>query len=649
MRRLLLIILGLAVAQNIWAQSDTAHTESQPVRGLEYHKEEPDSAKRAKVFYFFNTPAQTKINKVYNPGLTPTGGQFNDPIDALNGNYYLGMGVIGHPHLALYPTPSEPLTPSLIGEPFPVYVKRLHNVRFYQVRMPFSQLAYHSSLNKEYIVRAAHTQNIMPGWNISFDYTLIRPEGDNTYTYAKDHLLDATTNYFSRDSRLQGKAAIVWNSMRNDENGGLVDDGYFTGNYSTNYAGMPVNIYNLQTRHNDLTATGSISYSMVPQFESYKERDSIVVKMNDDSTVVYDTIVVTDTIPLRKPHTLNLGTLGADFTYDRRKRVAVDSTMWREYSARLFWTNDVYPDHRWRNPLKVTLGIQPRYVFADIAGDTLGYRSWIDPFARVEIALGRGSFTAEGEMHKALINAERQDSRFVATLAYPFDSARNTEVEAKAIITSRTPDLMLVHMAQTLDSHILTAVNTTFMGARFHYKDVVDLSVQATHYNHNTWYDTALHAVEGTSPLWLYQAALTTRLQWGWLHLDMQHLLQHSTDTMQVPVPRFATKNSLYADVVLFHGALRAQLGVDVRYHSRFYSLNYDPYTGLFYHQQTARVGGYIWGDVFLNLQLKRASIYVKAGHLNALWEEERKYFLLPHYPGQGFGLFYGLTWNFFD
>lgn len=630
-------------------QIDTARNEGPQVRGLEYHKEEPDSVKRGKVYYFFYTPAQTKINVLHHPLLSPTGAQFNDPIDALDGNYYLGMGVIGHPHLALYPTPFAPLSQSLIGEPFPAYAKRLGNVRFFQTRTPYSQLAYHSSLNKDYIVRASHTQNIIPGWNISFDYTLMRPDGVYTSTYAKDHLLDATTNYFSRDARLQAKAAVVWNSMRNDENGGLTDDGYFTGNYSTNYAGMPVNIYNLQSRHNDLALMGGVSYSLVPQFEQYRQRDSIAVSIGPDSTVAYDTIEITDTIPFRKPHTLNAGTFGIEFTYDRRKRVAVDSTMWREYCARLFWTNDVYPDHRWRNPLKITLGIQPRYVFADIVGDTLGYRSWLDPFARVEIALGRGNLTAEGEMRKALVNTNRQDSRLAATFYYPFDSARNTFIEAKAAFASRTPELRLVHMAQRTAGNVLKAVNTATFGAHFRHKDIVDFSVQATHYDHNTWFDTSLLAIEGTEPLWLYQTALTTHLHWGWMHLDMQHLLQHSTDTAQMPVPMFATKNSLYADVTLFHGALRAQFGVDIRYHTMFYSPNYDPYTGLFYHQHTARVGGYLWGDIFLNLQLKRATIYVKAGHLNALWEEERKYFLLPHYPGQGFGLFYGLTWKFFD
>lgn len=649
MRRLLLIIFLLAVFQNLSGQADTSHTESQPVRGLEYHKEEPDSVKCSKVTYFYSLPAQSKIFTVHNPRMIATGVQFNDAIDAINGNYYLGFGVIGHPHLGLFPNPAAPLEASLIGEIFPAYAKRLHNVRFYQTRIPYSVLAYNSSLNKDYVIRAAHTQNIMPGWNLSFDYTLVRPDGVYTRTAAKDHFLDATTNYFSRDSRLQAKAAVVWNSIRNDENGGVSDDGYFTGNYSTNYAGMPLNIYDLQSRVNDLTLMGVVSYSLVPQFESYRQRDSIVAVSGTDSTVVFDTIVLTDTIPMRQPHTFNAGRFGLELTYDRRKRVARDSTLWREYGARLFWTNDVYPDHRWRNPLKLTAGIQPRYIFVDIAGDTLGYRSWLDPFARAELAIGRGSLVAEGELRKALCNTSRQDSRFAAEFIFPFDSARHSVAELKAVLASRTPGLRLTHLAQSVDGRLLRPVSTAFFGTRFRYKQVVDLSLQATHYDHNTWFDTTLLAVEGDSPFWLFQSALTARFQWGWLHLDFQQLLQYSTDTSQMPVPLFATKNSLYSDVELIRGVLRVQLGVDIRYHTLFYSPNYDPYTGLFYHQRTARVGGYLWGDIFLNVQLKRASFYVKAGHLNALWEEERKYFILPHYPGQGFGLFYGITWNFFD
>ena len=108
MRRLLLIILVLAIAHTVWAQADTSHTDSNPVRGLEYHKEEPDSVKQSKVRYFYYSPAQTKIFEMYLPQLSPTGVQFYDSQDELNGNYYLSLGIIGHPHLALL-SPYQPV------------------------------------------------------------------------------------------------------------------------------------------------------------------------------------------------------------------------------------------------------------------------------------------------------------------------------------------------------------------------------------------------------------------------------------------------------------------------------------------------------------------------------------------------------------
>ena len=116
-----------------------------------------------------------------------------------------------------------------------------------------------------------------------------------------------------------------------------------------------------------------------------------------------------------------------------------------------------------------------------------------------------------------------------------------------------------------------------------------------------------------------------------------------------VRVPLWASKNSIYADFHLFRRALRTQVGVDVSYHTAYYADAYDPSLGLFYRQDEMKVGNYIYADVFINLQIKRASIYVKAGHLNSLLESEAHYYALPHYPDNPFGLFYGMVWQFFD
>ena len=68
----------------------------------------------------------------------------------------------------------------------------------------------------------------------------------------------------------------------------------------------------------------------------------------------------------------------------------------------------------------------------------------------------------------------------------------------------------------------------------------------------------------------------------------------------------------------------------------------------MFFKQDKIEVGNYLWADFFINLQVKRASIYAKAGHFNSFLESH-SYYLLPHYPANQLGFYFGLTWKFFD
>ena len=625
-------------------RGDTTEVE----RGIQYKKEVPDSMLRKKVFFFHHYSAQPKILQLWNPTLDPTGIQFTEPLDAHNGNYYLGKGIVGQPHVAIYPTLSDGLAMQLQPDPNVGYAKRPHNVRFYQTQTPYTVLSYNSSLNKDYVVHVAHTQNIKPGWNAAFDYRLFSPEGIYTSSGVKNHYLDATMNYFSRDSRLQAYGGVIWQKFNIDENGGISDDSYFT--VSSNRAGIPVNLYNMGTVHRELTAFANASYSLVRQFEHYRYRDSIVARTVGDTAMVLDTIELTDTIAASKPATFNPGRFGIEMKYDRRKRVFTDSTIWQEASATLYWTNDIYPDHRWRNPLKLTLGLQPHIVSAIIEEDSLSIYSWLDPFARAEIAVGRGTLRGEAEMRGSFNIGMTPDSRYLLSFDYPFDSARQTMASLTLVKQTKCPDVRMVRDALIYSSNKPRAISSELVEARFTHRDIVDISLKANHMDHNAWYEYGSHLFvrEGYNDLWLFQGALTLRLAIGWFHLDMQQLVQHSTDDVQMPVPLLASKNSIYADFHLFHRSVRAQVGADLRYHTAFYAPGYDYASGIFYHQDETTVGGYLWGDLFINLNVKRASFYIKAGHLNALWDQPN-YFLLPHYPGQRFGLFWGITWHFFD
>ncbi|MBR4229637.1 MAG: hypothetical protein IKR83_02885 [Bacteroidales bacterium] len=631
---------------NPLGMGDSTQRDTNAVRGLVYHKETPDSVLRSKVFMFHYSPTAVKIDELWNPELSPTGVQLADRLDALNGNYYLGKGCVGQPHYAVFPTFADGLVTRLQPDPNEGYAKRYDNIWLYQTMTPYTVLAYHSSLDKDYQVNIAHTQNIRPGWNIAFDYNLICPEGVYTSSGVKNHYLDATTNYFSPDSRLQAAAGIIWQSFNIDENGGIADDTYFTNQLQSNRAGIPVRLYDSGTRHRETAAFARASYNLVQQVDRYRHRDSLAIRTIADTITIVDTIRITDTIHPTHPRTFNAGVLAMELNYDRRKRAFLDSTLWIQRSATFFWTNDAYPDHRWQNPVKMTAGFTFEHVTSrvDNYAETNDY-SLFDPFANIDIAIGPGTLGLEGELGLGT----EPEHRIALTIELPFDSAGNTVLLLSAANQLRIPDDRMVLDAEQRQNLMLRRQRSDRFEVGLTSGEWLSLMARATHLSHNLWYDTALIVHEGSTPLWLYQAAITARLHAGWFHFDMQQLLQHSTDQEQMPVPLWASKNSIYAELHLFGRALTLQTGADLRYHTAFHAPAYDYSTGLFCHQDETMIGNYIWGDLFVNIQVKRASIYLKAGHLNALWESNPTYFILPHYPGRKFGLYWGITWKFFD
>lgn len=640
-----MLLAAFSLPHHLRAQQDTAAAPT----GIIFNKETPDSTLASRIFYFHYRPATAKIDRLGHPTLAPTGIQFCDPLDAFNGNYYLGKGVVGHPHFALYPTLGESITPQLQPDPNIGYAKRPSNIRFYQAQSPYTLLGYHSSPNNDYLVKFSHTQNIRPGWNAALNYRLICPDGIYTSSGASNHYLDVSTNYFSADSRLQARAAIIWQSLKIDENGGISDDTYFTQRLQSNRAGIPVRLYNSGTVHKELAAFGGISYNLVRQFESYRQRDSIIAIQADDTTTLFDTLILIDTLRIRQPRSLNPGIFGLDINYDRRKRVFTDSTLWRDLTATLYWTNDAYADHRWRNPFKLTLGLRPHLLQAVVETDTMQLQSYLDPFAHAEIALGRHRIFGQAETRAAFNDDATPDFRLAAGLDLTLDTSRQTLLHLEAVGQRRMPDLRYLYDQWMTNDYTLRPITSQHFIVGLTHSHWLDLQMKASHLSHHTWYDSLLAVCEGSDDLWVYQSRLTLHLHYRWLHLDMQHLLQFSTDSLQMPLPLLSTKNSLYADFHLFHRSVRTQIGTDLRYHSPFFSPTYDPATGLFYHQTDQRVGGYLWADVFINFQVKRATFYLKGGHLNALWDSHPSYFLLPHYPGQKFGLFWGIDWRFFD
>lgn len=618
------------------------NAEEMTQKGIEHHEDIPDSILLESIFQFHYTPLAVKILSIDHPNLDPSGAQFCDPIDALNGNYFLNKGIAGQSNQPIFCTLGDSFSPQLQPITNHTYRKTPQSILLYQVQKPYSVLGYAGSLNKDNHLYLTHTQNINQRWNVAFNYHLIRSEGVYANSGDKNHYLDFSTNYYSRDARYQAQAAIIWQKENLSENGGIIDDDYVRNNPNATQSGIPVNSINAASLTNHFTAFAHQSYNTVKQVYSLRERDSLSINIVDSTK--FDTIKIFDTILPSKPHLLNTGVFGMDLQWDALTRKYTDSTRWNHLNTTLYWTNDAYPDFLWHNPCKLTIGYTLQRSLSYI--NQWQWHQYAGPLAQLEIHPYVGVLTANINM------LQNYGNRYAFNYLVPLDSAHHHQLQLHALTQTQEWDIIYQHFAQQ-NNISLTPTATTKFQLSYLYKELFQLDLTARHIEQNAWLQQVdsitLIPQQTPNDCWVLQAKLLTRLTLGWFHYDMQQLLQHSTDLEQVRVPLFASKNSLYANVHLFNRALQAQIGIDIRYHSTFYADAYNPYWGLFYRQNQTPIGNYFMGDIFINLQVKRATIYAKAGHLNSLIEQHPNYFLLPHYPANRLGLFFGLTWKFFD
>lgn len=691
-------------ATNIDEEPDSTRT-NEP-QGIIYDSgEEADSILRTKVLAIEPIRRGVKMYNIEHPTLDPTGAQLFNASHKMDGQFFLDLGALGQCQVSLMPyfTTEQPLNFSLSPDFHPVYRKELHRMKLFQTQTPYTLLSYGSSLNKDYQLRIIHTQNIKPRWNAAFLYDLISRDGLYTNSGVTNSIIDITTNYYSVDSRYQLQAGISNKRLRQQENGGVQND-TTCWNYNRE-SGVPVNMYAAQNQWRDLELWVHQSFNTVRQFSHLRpitarikdtvqidtttarheyEKDSTPGIFTEKNIVVQerDTIIGYDTILPLQPHTYNTGVFALDLNLARHRRYFYDSqadswfynlssldttyffdsTTHYRLAAELYWTNDAYMNHRWSNPFVILFGVRPEYNRIQYATDTVisSYgigEMTVSPFAQASISIGKFRLSANAEE----VNGGRRtgDYRLSARMDiynFHFD----------ALSEAVSPDLIYFHneghyIWDYADDHF-NKTKRQQIGAAYtlSHPDSVDshirrfdIGFKTALISDNVWFSSAMVPTQGNEKGLLTQLQASAHLRFGWFNIRLQEMVQHSNNDNVVRVPLFASKNSLYADTRLFRGALRLQTGFDIRYHTKYKADGWNPLLGAFYRQDDVEVGNYIVADYWITLQVKRASIYLKASHFNAPLENLLKiqpnYFSLPHYPLEDFGLYWGLTWKFFN
>ena len=136
-----------------------------------------------------------------------------------------------------------------------------------------------------------------------------------------------------------------------------------------------------------------------------------------------------------------------------------------------------------------------------------------------------------------------------------------------------------------------------------------------------------------------------------WINLENCAVIQHSTNDSVLPVPLVILQHRLYYHGTWFR-ALDAQIGVDLRYFTRYHAPVLCPATGMFATQQQTEIGNYPWINVYANFYVRsiRLRFFAHYQHLNHLFMgKSTDYLTMPGYPTNRDVFRAGLAWHFYN
>lgn len=131
-------------------------------------------------------------------------------------------------------------------------------------------------------------------------------------------------------------------------------------------------------------------------------------------------------------------------------------------------------------------------------------------------------------------------------------------------------------------------------------------------------------------------------------HLDNKVIWQMSSSSA-LPLPALSLYHNLYFDFWV-KKAMAIQVGVDMRYNTKYYAPLLNPATGQFCIQDETKVGNYPILNVYGNFYVKliRLKFFAQFQHFNYYFMS-KNYFSMPGYPYNPPCLRAGLAWHFYN
>ena len=547
--------------------------------------------------------------------------------------------------------------------PYMTYTYMPESIPFYNTKTPYTELAYYGTLfanrqKSEDNIKFLHTQNFTPSFNFSILYQrnggggLLQHEKTDFRTFA------VTGNYLGKKYIAQG--GYIFSRLKREENGG-VEDLKMISDTTIDVRTVPVYLNNANSIMRRNTFFITHSYGVPIRWKV--QRDSLGNKIADtlstgEGTATYFGHYGEYSVYSRSYTDYITDSVGSSLYRDiflLNPTTSADSARVMNLENRFFlkiqpWNAESVVSnldggigHQMLNfygfkPEFFISGNQNKtynniYAYFGAGGKFKKYFAW-NARAKADVAgYYKGNFSLDAAMRFsswAIKDGIHLTAKFSSSIRKPSYFLNNY---------TSNHHLFDYDFDKTTSTRIEGKLEIPHWG--------LEASVGYTLLNKNVYLDTLCIPTQNNEAMSILSAYIAKNIKVGPLHLDNRILLQTSSKQEIVPLPKVAVNLRYYLEFYAVKNILNVQIGADMTYNTKYYAQAYDPALGMFYNQERYKIGNNPYIDVFVNLQWKRACIFVKCENV-LQGTPNNEYYSTYRYIRPQRALKLGIWWPFY-
>lgn len=575
----------------------------------------------------------------------------------------------------------------------------------YNTKTPYTELAYWGTLfankeKEESNIKVLTTQNILPELNLTLEFRRYGGNGILKREDTNNRNVVIAGNYMGK--RYLMHTGFIYNKVARSENGGVVDNFWIR---DTTVDAREIDVYlkdaSSTTKKNTVFLDQSyrIPFTFIENLKGRKERKQqealrASIMENGDSLAIAELLqkeaeeleekeAAADTVN----NNITTAIIGHSSEYSVFRRIYQDNIDKNDEFGRKFFNDRFYLNptrsadslrvmkfenrffirlQPWKSDgivskLDVGIGDKLANYFSFKTSDYIQGSSNTLLNSTYLYAGAKGQykkyFTWDAKGEYTFLGYEMNDFGVHANLgfsAYPFRRDKNSPLTLKAHFetTLKEPDYYEQHVCTNHYrwDNDFGKISSTKIGATLEIpRWDLNASFDYALLSNNIYYDTLGIVRQNPEPMSVMTASLQKNFKLWKFHLDHQALFQISSNKDVLPLPMLALNLRYYLQFDVVKKVMQMQIGANAAFTTKWYAPAFNPVLGVFHNQNVEEYGNCPYIDAFVNIQWKRACIFVKVVNVNMGWpNKSADYFSAAGYIAPQRAIKFGIFWPFY-